>query len=135
MITFPDNIRKNATAKIIQHLRSLGGAPYLDSFWDEKDFKVKELIEKEAEVALYLFLNHEIQRCSLPNSEEIICLTTLEPKIKNYKVDEIIHLSKELKIDPKFIPSMYQKCQDFLLSQVIISSSITLSILILLLCR
>ncbi|CAO1378141.1 unnamed protein product [Diamesa hyperborea] len=42
-----DNVRMNGSVEILQHVKSYGGAPFLDSSWDENNFNIKELFEKE----------------------------------------------------------------------------------------
>lgn len=102
-------------------MKSFGGAPFLDSSWDEKNFNIKKLFEKESFNAVYFFLNHWIGLCPHPKkkSQEIVCLrnSTLI-RIHGTRIDDIIHMYKELKINKQLIQSMYHKGIDYTISQV-----------------
>ncbi|CAO1378159.1 unnamed protein product [Diamesa hyperborea] len=116
-----DNVRMNGSVEILQHVKSYGGAPFLDSSWDENNFNIKELFDKEPFNAVYFFLNQWIGLCAHPKnkSREIVCLrnSTLI-RIHSIGVDDIIQMYKVLNIDIQLIRSVYLKGIDFTIKQV-----------------
>lgn len=107
----------NGNSEILQHIETFGGAPFLNSSWDERNFNVEMLFEKEIYEAVYLFLNHYISRCPHPDnkSQEIICLKNLnQTRFDGVQIYDVILMYKELKIDKKVIQSTYQKVNAFI---------------------
>ncbi|CAO1416949.1 unnamed protein product [Diamesa tonsa] len=97
-----DNIRTNGSVEILQHVKSYGGAPFLDSSWDENAFNIKELFNKEPFNAVYFFLNQTIELCTHPQnqSREIVCLrkSTLK-KFNGIEINDSIQMFKVFDID------------------------------------
>ena len=107
--------------EIFQHLSSLGGAPLIDSSWDEGSFNVYEIFEKDTHNSVYFFLNHFIERCPHPrnDSQEIVCLQSSVPPIySDVLVDNIVDMFKEIKIDEKLTRSIAQEFNIFRQKQV-----------------
>ena len=109
------------SVEIIQYIKSMGGAPFLDSSWDEKNFHVEDLFAEETLRSLNYFLNHWIEQCPHPKNktQEIVCLRYSIPyNVSNVDIADVIRVFKELKIDEKLVRSTYQEAIDFATSQV-----------------
>ncbi|CAO1329984.1 unnamed protein product [Diamesa hyperborea] len=116
-----DNVRVNGTAEMLQYVKSYGGAPFIDSSWDENNFNIKELFEKESFDAVDYFLNHKIELCehSKNKFQEIVCFrTSTVNRIQSIEIDDIIQMYKVLNIDKQLIRSVYNDSIDFTKAQV-----------------
>jgi hypothetical protein len=72
-----DIVRGEGTKRMIQHLKSLGGSPFLNaSEWDSTRFDLKKIVESEAPDAVLMLLDRRVARCMHPKNEskEILCL-------------------------------------------------------------
>ncbi|CAO1416957.1 unnamed protein product [Diamesa tonsa] len=101
---------------MLQYVKSYGGAPFLDSSWDENNFNINELFEKESNHAVYYFLNQYIVLCAHPKkkSQEIVCLRNSTSKKHDiFENDDIIQVFKVLDIDKQLIRSVYNESNDF----------------------
>lgn len=99
----------------------MGGAPFLNSSWEEEKFNVKDLFDKEPEIVVFLFLNHVVRRCRHPQnySQEIVCLKSLIPlTLSEVLINDIVRMFKEIKIDTKLTQSVSQKLNAFFHKQV-----------------
>ncbi|CAO1378234.1 unnamed protein product [Diamesa hyperborea] len=111
-------VRVNGTAEMLQYVMSYGGAPFLVSSWDENNFNIKELFEKESYDAGRYFLNQYIGLCEHPKnkSQGIVCLRTSNP-ITIQNVDDSIQMFKVFNIDVQLIRSVHHKAIGFMTSQ------------------
>ena len=99
----------------------MGGAPFLNSSWDENDFHVEELFEKETYDAFSDILNHNIGRCPHPKnkSEDIICLKNMDRfNISQKLIDDIAYHFKEITNNQTLIQLTAEKNNDFINKQV-----------------
>ena len=107
--------------EILQYVSSLGGAPILDSSWDEKSFKVNELFEKETDNCLSFFLNNFIERCPHPqnDSQEIVCLqSTVPPIYSDVLIDNIVFMFKQINVETNVTKSTAEKFNAYRQKQV-----------------
>ncbi|CAO1441045.1 unnamed protein product [Diamesa serratosioi] len=116
-----NDVRENGASEILNYLRSLGGAPLINSSWDESNFKVMDLFHNATKAAIYIFLNHQIARCPHPHnkSEEIICIKYYNPW--NHSVrdkDDFIEMLVELNIDKSLSHSTAHQVAKFLLQRL-----------------
>lgn len=130
-----DNVRENGTAEMLQLLRSLGGAPFLNPSWDEERFNVKELFVKVTYEVAPLFINHGIGRCPHPQNKslEVVCLKSVVPVIRSgAEINDIVYMFKDLKIDKELIRATAEECNTFRQNQIDVSgtkeASVTLTI-------
>ena len=106
---------------MLQYVKSFGGAKFFDSNWDEKNFNIEELFEKEPYDAVLFLLKHLILRCPHPQnkSQETVCLKSITHNfISLTKIDDIVEVFKNLKIDENMIRKTYQNGQSFSIDQV-----------------
>lgn len=106
-LIFLGNVRKNGTLEILQYLTSLGGAPLLNSSWDEEDFDIEELFENEFH-SVGLFLLQRVDRCPHPldNSKSIVCLKSIFPLLFTEKESEkLYYMFKVLELDISLLES------------------------------
>ena len=103
---------------MLQFMSSLGLAPFLNSSWDERNFDVMELFNKQPTAAIDSFLNRKIVKCPHPQNktQKVICLKALN-KIKYPKllINEMI---KEYKLNKTIIEPTVQKIGDYYLKMV-----------------
>ena len=116
-----DYVRENGTEEILQHLRSLGDAPFLNASWDESQFDIKELFEKETREAVNYFLHHDTGRCSNPQnkSEEVFCLKSIVPTTFSQElIDDLASLYKMITDNKTLVQVTAEKVNDLLKKQV-----------------
>lgn len=67
----------------------LDGAPFLNASWDETNFHIKELFEKETRETINYFLYHDTGRCSHPQnkSKDIFCFESYYPLTFSHGID------------------------------------------------
>ena len=118
---FAEHVRENGTLEILHYLRTLGGAPFINSSWNESSFNVKDLFNKATKAAIYIFLNQQIAKCPHPHnkSQEIVCVKYYNPWDQSVRdKDDFIEMLKELNIEETLIHSTAQKAAQFLLQRV-----------------
>lgn len=106
---------------MLQHVRSLGDAPFLNVSWDESHFHIKELFEKETREAVYYFLHHDTGRCPHPQnkSEEVFCLKNIVPSSFSQElINDIVYLFKGITHNKTLIQVTAEKANDLLKKQV-----------------
>lgn len=98
----------------------MGGAPLLDSSWDEESFDDKVLFDQQPMKVVESFLKLRIHQCYYENeSQEIVCLRYINPLIiSDDLIDDIARMFKQLQIENNLTKSIGQEYQDFRQKQV-----------------
>lgn len=107
--------------EILHHLRTLGGAPLINSTWDESSFNVIDLFNNATKSAVYIFLNQQIARCPHPynKTQEIVCIKYYNPWDHFVRdKDDFIEMLKGLHIDESLRHFTAQQAANFLLQRV-----------------
>ena len=103
-------------------MNSIGGAPLIDSSWDEESFNVNEFFEKDAHKAAFLFVNQYIDRCPHPlnASQEIACLygSDPHPMYSDSLIDNLAYMFKQINIDEKLTRATAKEFNAFKQKQV-----------------
>ena len=102
-------------------MSSFGGAPFINSSWNEESFSVNELFEKETGSSFYFFLNQLINRCPHPqkNSQEIVCLQSSDPTLfSDALIENIVFMFKQINVTANLTISTAQKFNVYIQKQV-----------------
>lgn len=112
-------MRINGSIEIIQYMKSLG-ADSLSESWNEENFNVENLFDKEPFYAFHMFMNYYVRHCPHPENKSkiVVCLQRSYETNYDGDVDDIMYIYKELKIEKQLVRPMYENVKIFTKFQV-----------------
>lgn len=104
-------------------MKSLGGSPHLSGWdlWNETEFNLETIFHKEADHAVWIFMDHLFLRCNDPRNEsrEILCLNNnYYWSYNDYGKEDTVEMLKELKISSELIDVTADKLKQYYIDKV-----------------